>query len=103
MTVQVGPVLVYAFAGGAVVGAALAVAAVRYRLVFPAVVVAAVFAVSMYRMWQVMQEPYVLLPGTPYDLYLVGWPVTLALAVAAGVVERAFRGPTGPKSGANGP
>ena len=33
-----------------------------------------------------------LLPGTPLDVYLVGWPLLLLLVVGVGVVERRFRG-----------
>lgn len=91
LSVQVGPWLVYAFGGGALVGAVLAVSVVRYRLVTPVLTVAAIFGVAMYRMWQAMQAPYVLLPGTPYDLYLVGWPVVLGTAITVGFVEHAVR------------
>lgn len=86
-TLQVGPWLAYAFGGGALVGAVLAVGVVRHRLVAPVVVAAGLYGVAMYRMQQAMQEPSVLLPGTPYDVFLVGWPVVLGLAAAGGVVE----------------
>lgn len=36
---------------------------------------------------RVLQEPYPLHPGTPYDLYLIGWPITLELDHAAGGLE----------------
>lgn len=91
-TVQVGPWLAYAFGGGALVGAVLAVGVVRYRLVAPIVVVVVLYGVAMYEMWQAMEGPSMLLPGTPYDLFLVGWPVVLGLAVAGGFVERLVRG-----------
>lgn len=91
-TVQVGPWIVYAFGGGAIVGAVLAISIVQYRLVAPVVAVIAIFCLMMYQMWQVLQEPYVLLPGTPYDIFLVGWPVLLGLAVAVGVIEKRVRG-----------
>jgi len=90
-SVQVGPWLIYAFGGGALLGALLAVTVVRYRLVTPTVVVAVLFAVAMYRMWQAMQGPYTLLPGTPYDIYLVAWPVVLGIAITVGFVEYTIR------------
>jgi len=88
---QVGPWLWWGFAGAAVVGAVAGGAVGRDRLVAPAVVAAAVYAGAIYRTWVALQDPAPLLPGTPYDLALVGWPVTLALAVAAGAVERYAR------------
>jgi hypothetical protein len=42
-------------------------------------------------MWQAMQAPVAMLPGTPYDFYLVGWPVVLALAALVGFAERTVR------------
>lgn len=90
-TVQVGPWLVYALIGGALVGAAVAVGAARYGLVAPALVVALLFAVATYRTWQALQGPPVALPGTPYDLLLVGWPAVLALIAAVGAIERLVR------------
>jgi len=91
-TSQVGPWIIYAFGGGTVVGAVLAVGIARYRLVAPTLVVFVAFSVSMYEMWQLLQQPYTLLPGTPYDIYLVGWPVVLCLAVVGGIIEKRVRG-----------
>lgn len=90
-TVQVGPWIVYAFGGGALLGALLAVSIVRYRLVTPTATVAVLFGAAMYRTWQAMQSPSVLLPGTPYDIYLVGWPVVLGAAITVGFVEHTVR------------
>jgi cation transport ATPase len=92
-TVQVGPWLVYAFGGAFVVGAVVAVSAVRYRLATPSLVVFTAFAVAVYRMWVLLRQSVTLLPGTPFDIYLVGWPVVLGLAVGSGLVERRVRGP----------
>jgi cation transport ATPase len=91
-TVQVGPWLVYAFGGAFVVGAVMAVSIVRYRLAMPSLVVLAAFAVAVYRTWELLQRSVTLLPGTPFDIYLVGWPVVLGLAVGGGLVERRVRG-----------
>jgi hypothetical protein len=90
-TVQVGPWLVYAFGGAAVVGATLAVSVDRYGLVGPTAAVACLFAVTVYQLWQALQSPAVLLVGDPFQIYLVGWPVVLAVAVFAGLVERYVR------------
>lgn len=92
VSIQIGPWLWWAFLGGAVVGAVLAVTFVNYRLVYPLISVTLVYTVAMYQMWQALQSPYPLLPGTPLDLYLVGWPLLLALALATGIIERRIRG-----------
>lgn len=92
VSIQIGPWLWWAFLGGAVVGAVLAVTFVNYRLVSPLISVTLVYTVAMYQMWQALQSPYPLLPGTPLDLYLVGWPLLLALALATGIIERRIRG-----------
>lgn len=91
-SIQIGPWLWWALLGGAVVGAVLAVTFVYYRLVFPLFSVALVYVVATYQMWQALQSPYPLLPGTPLDLYLVGWPLLLALALVSGLIERRIRG-----------
>lgn len=88
---QVGPLLWWGLLGGAIVGAVVAVAAVRYRLVTPALSVAVAYAVSVYQMWRALQTPAPLLPGTPYDIYVVGWPVLLLLAVGVGAIELRVR------------
>jgi hypothetical protein len=101
LSVQVGPWLWWAGLGGASVGAVLAVSFVRYDLLSPLAVVAAVYAVMTYRMWKVLQAPAPMLPGTPYDLYLIGWPLLLGAAVAVGYVEhrvRSSRSPDDPSS-----
>jgi len=90
-TMQVGPWLVYAFGGAAVVGATLGVSVGRYGLVAPVAAVACLFAVVLYQLWQALQSPYVLIPGDPFQLYLVAWPAVLAVAVVAGLVERYVR------------
>jgi len=94
-TVQVGPWLVYAFGGAAVVGATLAVSFDRYGLVGPTAAVACLFAVTVYQLWQALQNPAVLLVGDPFQLYLVGWPVVLCVALLVGLGERYVRGSAG--------
>lgn len=89
---QIGPWLWWALLGGAVVGAVLAVTFARYGLVSPLLSVTLVYGVAMYRMWQALRSPNPLLPGTPLDLYLVGWPLLLALALGCGLIERRVRG-----------
>jgi hypothetical protein len=91
LSVQVGPWLWWAALGGASVGAVLAVSFVRYDLLSPLAVVAAVYGVATYLMWEALQGPAPLLPGTPYDLYLIGWPLLLGVAVAVGYVEHRVR------------
>ena len=90
-TVQVGPWLVYAFGGAALVGGALGVSVERYGLVGPTAAVACLFAVALYQLWQALERPAVLLVGDPFQLYLVAWPAVLAVAVVAGLVERYVR------------
>ncbi|QKY20976.1 hypothetical protein B4589_011545 [Halolamina sp. CBA1230] len=96
LSVQVGPWLWWAILGGALVGAVLAISFVRYDLLSPLVVVAAVYAVMTYFMWQAMQARGVLLPGKPYDLYLIGWPPLLGAAVAVGYLEHRVRSSRSP-------
>jgi hypothetical protein len=91
VSIQVGPRLWWAILGGAVLEAVLAVTVVRYRLVSPLLSVAVVYGVTMYQMWQALQSPYPLLPGTPLDFYLLSWPLLLGLALATGLVERRIR------------
>ena len=91
LSVQVGPWLWWAGFGGASVGAVVAVSFVRYDLLSPLAVVAAVYAVATYFMWQALQASVPLLPGTPYDLYLIGWPLLLGAAVAVGYLEHRVR------------
>lgn len=90
-SVQVGPWLWWGYLGGALAGAVLAVSDVRYRLVSPTLAVVVVYAVATYETVQLVDGPYVPLPGTPYDLFLIGWPVVLLGAGVAGVVERRIR------------
>jgi len=91
LSVQVGPWLWWAILGGALVGAVLAVSFVRYDLWSPLIVVAAVYGVMTYLMWTVLQAPAPMLPGTPYDLYLIGWPPLLGVAVVVGYLEHRVR------------
>jgi len=42
-------------------------------------------------MWNALQGPAPLLPGTPYDLYLIGWPLLLVAAVTVGYLEHRVR------------
>jgi hypothetical protein len=91
VSVQVGPFLWWAILGGSVVGAMIAIALTRYGLVTPLVSVVVVFAVTMYQMWQVLQAPEPALPGTPLDLYLIGWPLLLLTALGSGLIERRVR------------
>jgi len=57
----------------------------------PTAVVAFAYLVVSYRMWLLLHEPHVLLPGTLLDLYPVGWPLLLGLAALAGRLEGRFR------------
>jgi hypothetical protein len=91
LSAQVGPWLWWMILGGASIGAVLAVSFARYDLLSPLVVVAAVYAVATYFMWNALQTPAPLLPGTPYDLYFLGWPLLLGVAVAVGYVEHRVR------------
>ncbi len=88
---QVGPWLWWGLLGGALLGAILTTLLIRYDLISPIVAVAALFTGAMYQMWQVLQEPYPLLPGTPHDLYFIGWPITLGVALAVGGCEWLIR------------
>ena len=91
LSIQVGPWLWWGFLGGAVVGAVLTISIVRYGLVSPLVSMGLVYGVAMYQMWQVLQDPYPYLPGTPLDLYFIGWPVLLVVALGSGLIERHLR------------
>ena len=91
LSVQVGPWLWWAGLGGTSLGAMLAVSFVRYDLLSPLAVVAVVYAVATYLMWNALQGPAPLLPGTPYDLYLIGWPLLLVAAVTVGYLEHRVR------------
>ena len=84
---QVGPVLWWVILGGGIVGAVVAVTVVRYRLVAPALSAVVAYTYSVYQMWLALQSTALLLPGTPYDIYVVGWPVVLLLAVGVGAIE----------------
>ncbi|ESP88174.1 hypothetical protein [Candidatus Halobonum tyrrellensis] len=90
-TVQVGPWVWWALLGGGIVGATLGVTVVRYGLLSPVLVVAAAYVVTVYRMWETLTSPRLFLPGTPLDLYAVGWPVLLGVALGCGLVERHVR------------
>ena len=90
LSVQAGPWLWWAFVGGALVGAYVAMTLAAGQ-VGPTAVVALAYLVVSYRMWLLLREPYVLMPGTPLDLYLVGWPLLLGLAALAGRLEGHFR------------
>ncbi|QKY20050.1 hypothetical protein B4589_006535 [Halolamina sp. CBA1230] len=91
-SVQIGPFLWWALVGGAVVGVVVAVAVRQYGLVSPLLSVVIVYGATVYLMWQALRSPNPLLPGTPLDVYLVGWPLLLVLVVGVGVVERQLRG-----------
>jgi hypothetical protein len=97
-TVQVGPWLVYAFGGAALVGGALAVSFFEYDLVTPIVAVACLFAVAVYQLWQALQSPAVLLVGDPFQFYLLAWPAVLVVAALVGVGERYVRATVGGES-----
>lgn len=90
-TVQTGPWVWWALLGGVVVGAVLGVTLVRYGLLSPVLVVAVAYAVTVYRTWEALRSPSPLLPGTPLDLYALGWPVLLGVALGCGLVERRVR------------
>lgn len=88
---QIGPFLWWALLGGAVVGVAVAVAVRQYGLVSPLLGVLVVYGVTVFLMWRTLRSPNPLMPGTPLDVYLVGWPLLLVLVVGSGVVERRLR------------
>ena len=90
LSVQVGPWLWWAIVGGAAVGAYVGATLTTGR-VGPTALVACAYLLVSYRMWLVLREPHVLLPGTPLDLYLVGWPVLLGLAALADRLEGRVR------------
>lgn len=91
LSVQVGPFLWWGFLGGALVGAVLAVTIVQYGFLSPLLSVVLVYGVAMYQMWQALQAPYPLLPGTPLDIFFIGWPLLLGLALGSGLIERRVR------------
>lgn len=91
VSVQIGPFLWWALLGGAVVGVVLGVSVARYGLISPLFSVLIVYGVAMYQMWQAVHSPYSLLPGTPLDLYLIGWPLLLGIVLVSGLVERRLR------------
>lgn len=88
---QVGPWLWWSIAGGAVVGTVWAVALVREGLVAPLLGVALTYGVAVHETLKLLGAPEPVLPGTPLDLYLVGWPLVVVLAVALAVAERRLR------------
>lgn len=88
---QVGPWLWWSMVGGAVVGAVVAVAFARDGLVTPLLGVGLLYAIAVYETWQLLRAPEPVLPGTPLDLYLVGWPLVFALAVGLALGERRLR------------
>lgn len=103
VSIQVGPFLWWAILGGIVVGAMLAIAFARYRVVTPLVIVVVVYVVMTYQMWQVLTAPEPPLPGTPLDLYLVGWPLLLLLALGSGLIERRVRATNDSAKGSGNP
>ena len=88
---QVGPWLWWSIVGGAVVGAVVSVALVRDGLVAPLLGVGLLYGVAVYETWQLLRAPEPVLPGTPLDIYLVGWPLVLALVVGLALGERRLR------------
>jgi hypothetical protein len=90
-SVQIGPFLWWALLGGAVVGVAVAVAVRQYGLVSPLLSVVFLYTATAYLMWERLRAPAPLMPGTPLDIYLLGWPLVLALAVGMGLVEHRLR------------
>jgi hypothetical protein len=88
---QIGPFLWWAVLGGVVIGIGLAVTVVRYGLISPLLSVVAVYGMTMYLMWQALQSPNPLQPGTPLDIYLISWPLLLIIALSSGLVERRLR------------
>lgn len=90
-TAQVGPWLAYVLVGACVVGASVADRYRRRGAITPALVAGLALSIAGARTWQQLQGPYGYLPGTPFDLVLVGWPAVLAVALLAGGVERRLR------------
>lgn len=90
-SVQVGPWLWWSIVGGAVVGTVVAVALVRDGLVAPLLGVGLLYGIAVYETWQLLHAPEPVLPGTPLDLSLVGWPLVLALVVGLALGERRLR------------
>jgi predicted membrane protein len=91
VSLQIGPFLWWALLGGVVIGIGLAVTVVRYGLISPLLSVVAVYGMTMYLMWQALQSPNPLQPGTPLDIYLISWPLLLIIALSSGLVERRLR------------
>lgn len=69
-------------------GDLLAVTFVHYRRMFPLLGVTLVCRVVNVSDVAGPTAPYPLLLGASPDIYLVGWPVLLALALVSGLIER---------------
>lgn len=86
--------LVAILVGAVLMGAVPAVLFSEKRLVTPALVVAALFAWSVYGSWRLVFGPSSHLTPvgpTPFGWYSLAWFVVLAVALAAGVLEVAVR------------
>ncbi|WP_168654580.1 hypothetical protein [Halorubrum sp. PV6] len=103
VSIQIGPWLWWSILGGAVVGALLAIAFAQYGSVTPLLSVVVIYGMAMYQMWQVLQAPEPLLPGTPLDLYLIGWPLLFLLALGSGLIERRVRTANASAKGSGNP
>lgn len=91
VSTQIGPFLWWGLLGGAIIGVVLARSVIQHRLISPLLSVVIIYGVAIYQMWQALHSPNPLQPGTPLDIYLIGWPLLLSLVLGSGLVERRLR------------
>jgi hypothetical protein len=80
--------------GAFIVGAVPGVLAARYGLLTPIAIVLGASTTTAYLTWEYVQSIGNNAPAaafTAFDLYLIGWFITLGLIVLVGVIERRFR------------
>lgn len=98
VSTQIGPFLWWALLGGEVIGAVIGVSVIQHRLISPLLSIIIFYGVTICQMWQSLHSPNPLQPGTPLDIYLIGWPLLLTFILGSGLVELRLRGRT-PSSG----
>lgn len=94
LSIGVGLFLGYVAIGSLLIGAVPVVLLVENRLVAPSSVVCIALAASTYETWSVYVAPDVVptpVDPTPFGWYLIGWPVVIGAALAAGGGEYGLR------------